>query len=229
MTEKEWLDSSDPEEMLFGLGDLGASDRKTRLFMCASCRRIWNLFKDERCQNGVTIAELYADGLASDEEFTEAQEEAENAAEETEAMVLPHFEKLALIGSANAAAFALSENVGRPITWEAKTAAEWTVYALAGSSAVDDPDREARRLTDFDDEVKGQCDLLRDIFGNPFRPVMLNPSCLTPAVVKLAQAIYDDRAFDRIPELVDTLQRARCDNEEILGHLRGPGPHVRGC
>jgi hypothetical protein len=74
-----------------------------------------------------------------------------------------------------------------------------------------------------------QARLLRDIFGNPFRPITLDLSFLTPTVVQLAQAIYDNRAFNRLPELADTLHDAGCDNEEILNHCRGQGPHVRGC
>jgi hypothetical protein len=45
----------------------------------------------------------------------------------------------------------------------------------------------------------------------------------------LAQAIYDDRAFDRLPILADALEEAGCDTADILAHCRGPGPHVRGC
>jgi hypothetical protein len=48
-------------------------------------------------------------------------------------------------------------------------------------------------------------------------------------VVRLAQGIYEDRAFDRLPVLADALEEAGCDNAEILSHCRGPGPHVRGC
>ena len=29
--------------------------------------------------------------------------------------------------------------------------------------------------------------------------------------------------------LTDALMDAGCDDEEILGHCRGKGPHVRGC
>jgi hypothetical protein len=45
----------------------------------------------------------------------------------------------------------------------------------------------------------------------------------------LAQAIYDDRTFDHLPILADALEDSGCDNQEMLTHLRGPGPHVRGC
>jgi hypothetical protein len=115
MTEKEWLESSDPEEMLVGLKEFQPSDRKLRLFMCACCRRIWNLFKDDRCREAVATAERYADGLASEEERQEADEEAANAAEEAE-----DEKNVALEGSGNAASLALSANEGESLTWEAK-------------------------------------------------------------------------------------------------------------
>jgi len=80
----------------------------------------------------------------------------------------------------------------------------------------------------LEDESDG-CSLLRDIFGNPFRPVTLDPRWLTPDVVEIAKAIYEDRAFDRMPILSDALMDAGCDNEDIINHCRGDGPHVRGC
>jgi hypothetical protein len=77
-----------------------------------------------------------------------------------------------------------------------------------------------------------QCEILRDFFGDPFRSVAVEPSWLTwndGTVPKLAQAIYDERAFDRLPILADTLEEARCTNADILGHCRQSLQHVRGC
>jgi hypothetical protein len=62
----------------------------------------------------------------------------------------------------------------------------------------------------------------------PFN-LSLNPCWLTLTVRQLAQAIYDDRAFDRLPILADALEDAGCDNADILNHCRQPGEHVRGC
>jgi hypothetical protein len=81
-----------------------------------------------------------------------------------------------------------------------------------------------------------QAGLLRDIVGNPFRPASVSPAWRTPQVVALAQAAYDQRALPsghldiaRLAVLADALEDAGCDNAELLGHLRGEGPHVRGC
>jgi hypothetical protein len=76
-----------------------------------------------------------------------------------------------------------------------------------------------------------QCDLLRDIFA-PFAVAAVHPSCLAwngNTIPKIAQGIYEDRAFDRLPILADALEDACCDNADILAHCRSGGEHVRGC
>lgn len=74
-----------------------------------------------------------------------------------------------------------------------------------------------------------QCALIRDIFGNPFRRVTFSPEWRTDTAVALARQMYESRDFGAMPILADALQEAGCDNEDILAHCRGPGPHVRGC
>jgi hypothetical protein len=74
-----------------------------------------------------------------------------------------------------------------------------------------------------------QPDLLRDIFGNPFRPVTADPRWLTDSVVAMAQTMYDSRDFGQMPALADALQAVECDNSDILEHCRHAPLHVRGC
>ncbi len=74
-----------------------------------------------------------------------------------------------------------------------------------------------------------QADLIRCIFGDPFRPVAVDPNWLTSDVLTLAKGIYDDKAFDRLPILADALQDAGCADEALLAHCRDGGSHVRGC
>ena len=78
-------------------------------------------------------------------------------------------------------------------------------------------------------ELLAQAVLMRDIFGNPFRPSAIEQSWRLPGMVELAQAIYDDRAFDRMLILADAIEKAGCHDSAILAHCREPGPHVRGC
>jgi hypothetical protein len=80
--------------------------------------------------------------------------------------------------------------------------------------------------------------LLRDLFGNPFRPRRLrpDPTWPMPLVASLATAAYRKRRgryldLDpvRLAVLADALEEAGCADEAILSHLRSAGPHVRGC
>jgi hypothetical protein len=83
---------------------------------------------------------------------------------------------------------------------------------------------------------EAQAALVRDVFGDPFRPLRLSPSLLTPTVLSLAQAAYEERIMPlghldpmRLAVLADAIEKVGCADEGILGHLRSPGPHVRGC
>ena len=71
--------------------------------------------------------------------------------------------------------------------------------------------------------------LLRELLGNPFRPVTFSPVWWTETVVSLARRIYESRDFAAMPVLADALEDAGCEDDDILTHCRGPGPHVRGC
>ena len=68
MTDQEWLACTDPQAMLEFLRGQ-TSDRKLRLFACASCRRIWPLMEDNRTRMAVEVAERYADGWINEEEL----------------------------------------------------------------------------------------------------------------------------------------------------------------
>src|SRR5205085_12433942 len=113
-----------------------------------------------------------------------------------------------------------AEAATRPTDPNAFSAAFWGAKSTASVMLHSDGRRE---------EQLKQAALLRDIVGNPFRPVALDPAWRTAAVVGLAEAIYAGRAFDRLPILADALEDAGCDNPDVLAHCRGPGPHVRGC
>ena len=97
-------------------------------------------------------------------------------------------------------------------------------YAAAHGSRVAGTDPVAELA-----ETAAQIRLIRDIFGNPFRPATFHPDWCTSTVTALARQMYELREFSALPILADALQDAECDNNDILGHCRGPGPHVRGC
>ena len=102
---------------------------------------------------------------------------------------------------------------GRFEAADASRSARWT-RAAAGDPAA---------------EERAQLALLRDVFGNPFRPVAFSPAWRTDTAVTLARQMYESRDFSPLPILADALQEAGCENADILAHCRGDGPHVRGC
>jgi hypothetical protein len=204
MTEAEWLACTDPELLLMWL-EGRIRPRKLRLFGCACCRRLWGLLPDERGRNAVVTAELFADGLVGEEALTSAARDAGAVSQR-------------LLGAAGAAAGAADE-----VTWGPdEFGGVYHTRLLLANGAYARGEREK----------VAQCQLLRDIVGNPFRPAALGPAWAgwsDRTIPKLAQAIYEERAFDRLPLLADALEDAGCADAGLLGHLRGPGPHVRGC
>jgi hypothetical protein len=78
-------------------------------------------------------------------------------------------------------------------------------------------------------EAGEQAAILRDIFGNPFRSLTIDSSFITAKVARLAKVIYDERAFERLPELAAALEQAGCVEPDILGHCREPEEHFLGC
>jgi hypothetical protein len=215
MTEAEWLACDDPRPMLESLlGDI--TERKLRLFACACCRRIGHLFIGRRCWWAIEVCERHADGSASDAELSEA------GAAASQAFIAPGVHRsdnsaTALAASAVWGATAHTSD-GSIFAGDARVGFAINTAIQAGDAV--EPQAQERRF---------QSDLLRDIFGNPFRPVAFAPGWRTDTVVALAKQMYDAREFGTMPILADALQDAGCDRDDVLSHCRGPGPHVRGC
>jgi hypothetical protein len=155
----------------------------------------------------VAVAERYADGLASDEGLASERRGAPFSNEYSEWVV------------------GLSAYDG---AWQA---VDWLTSAR--DLMKSDPDALRHFPIPLDDVVKRSVLLLRDIFGSlPFHPGNIARDVLAwndDTVRVIAKGIYDDRAFDRLPVLADALEEAGCTDQDILGHCRQPGEHVRGC
>jgi hypothetical protein len=182
-----------------------------RLFACACCRQVWHLLPDPRSRRAVEVAERYADGLATAGERVLAYADA----------------TMADMGDAYARA--------------------------AAACAREDPFAPPPPIELPALPPAARAALLREIFGNPFRPVAVDGEWtggpgnaieirrwapwLTPAARDLARAAYDSTAAApgvgldpfRFPALADVLEEAGCADPDLLGHLRGPGPHFKGC
>ena len=203
MTEEEWFASADAGALLRHLGR-EPSDRKARLVSCLCLRLVWDALVDARSRRAVEVAELFAEGDATEYQRMVAEANADAAeanARQQGRTTREYFRaiaaKMGVLKKINA--------VG--------------VYHFVAMHA---PDR-AR----IGAEVSP---LLRDIVGNPFRRVTLAPAWRTSTVLALAQGAYESRDFSVMPILADALQDAGCDSDDILNHCRDPhATHVRGC
>lgn len=209
--EAFWRHCEDPEQLRHCAGDK-ATDRKLRLFSCACCRQIWHRV-GEPVRRVVEVAERYADGQATWEELDTASDD----------IFIPHTPAAAF---AFAAAPDKTAQVADFAAWEVAESIAATV--VSGGVARGDPEWRAAVAV----ERRWQADLFRELLGNPFRPVVVDPTWLTwngGSAVRLAEVIYQDRTFDRLPELAEALEEAGCRDADLLQHCRQPGPHVRGC
>jgi hypothetical protein len=218
MTEAEWLASARAGPMLRLVGKK-AHTRKLRLFACACARRVWRRISQKVARRAVEVAEQFADGLATAEELSAAR----SALSRYLGGLMYPFRNT---DGASTAYYTTLEDACACARDTAAFGQETAAFKTTADAATLEAGRRA--------EQRQQCDLLRCIFGPlPFRaPPRLNPAWLAweaGTVPKLAAAVYDERAFDRLPILADALEDAGCTETEQLTHLRAPGPHARGC
>jgi hypothetical protein len=71
--------------------------------------------------------------------------------------------------------------------------------------------------------------LVRELYGNPFRNIVVDAGCRQPRTLAFARRLYQDRELTALPIFADALEDAGCSCVEVLEHFRGPGPHYRGC
>ncbi len=211
MTEQEWLQSADPLAMLeipFG----GISARKLRLFGVSCCRQNDDVFDDPREQHAIVTAEKLADGSITEAECSKAAAGLYDIRDELTEKFRLEWEVISFPLCLLAPRFAKDD-----ASYCARTIAEFARYSALAFDGIEH------------ELMSRQADLIRDIFGNPFRPVAFDPRWRTSDTVGLAQAIYEDKAFDRMPILADALMDAGCEDDQIIAHCRAAGPHVRGC
>jgi hypothetical protein len=199
MTEAEWLKCDRPQVILKFLHRKGRG-RKLRLLSCACCRSVPQVTADKEFHRAIETAERFADGGCTADELEACNYDLWDLVRDTR--------------------YGYS---GRDLPLGVD-------YALLAMTDLDRPVEWAARFNNG--RVRQR---LHDLFGNPFRPVRLAPDLFTPAVSSLAQAAYDERLLpggeldpERLGVLADALEEAGA-GEDVMGHLREKGPHVRGC
>jgi hypothetical protein len=220
MTEQEWLTKINPVPMVRFLRGK-TSDRKLRLFAVACCRRSCSVLPDEWRRKMVGVAEREADGFDTKDALRLAEQQARAA--------IPSFsrptEKVALAGAIGVMMPKATDAARVACNW----AGQLRLVLVYEQQAHDPQPRTISKKKILAEWGVEAVALLRCIFGNPFRPMRIEPAWTTPTVKGLAQAMYDERAFDRLPVLADALEDAGCINGDILNHCRQPSVHVRGC
>jgi hypothetical protein len=253
MGEQEWLSCGDPKKMLACLATFGrVSHRKLLLFASWCCRPLWPALADERSRQAVETIDRFADGQVTEEDLDTARSAALEAYRDADAPL------------SESCGAALSRGVPWVVPMDllnvctaAGTAYEvaWVRWRLEeDAAAADDPALSAAYVLFYLSEVSidltdeqameaalaperaAQAEILRDVVGNPFRPLALDPAWRTPTVLALAEASYEHRFLpsgqldpQRLAILADALLDSGCENSGIIGHLRHAGPHVRGC
>jgi hypothetical protein len=225
MTEQEWLVCDNPELMLQFLQGR-SSDRKLRLLAVACCRRAGELLRaDKHFPALLSFIECVADGegqqlgpltpAASDEEDHPVSIRFSFDAMLALAPSVPYDEPNPL--------FTLRGSVLYNDSW----IAAWNTISCLVFQAT------PGRGTEYDPSgLPFLSEVIRESFGNPFRSIAIESSWLSwndSTIPRIARSIYENQASDDFPILADALEDAGCTDSVILEHLRGPGPHGRGC
>ncbi len=257
MVEHQWMNGSLYKEM-YNFVRKRATTRQVRLLMVSCCRLHIADFFDPRIRVAIETAERCADDLAAEaianalwDEFvtTINPRLPESSIEGEIGRAIAGIYQLvgevwnqssdeerhcnAESAIAHAALMCLRDKPRESFTGGSGDAVEYCTTAIEQAAAFGFSEKRSESEQQIEPpKIRGQMKiarLLRDIFGKPFRPVTPDPRWFTSTVVDLAKAIYEGRAFDRMPILADALMDAGCDSEEIIEHCRGNGPHVRGC
>jgi|SRR5579883_391650 len=212
MTEAEWLTAEKCDDAMCStaLDSPGWLFRKQTLFSIACFQRVLAVLPDDRAAS--LLAEFEAAAL------TPTMDTSVDFTRPLSDYALGELYVLDGVASQQFL-FALVAVARGYISQVAETCSSAIVGAKNEQS--ENPDRE---------ENLAQAAILRDIVGNPFRPVTFSPEWRTDTAVTLARQIYESRDFSAMPILADALQDAGCDSDDILSHCRDPKQvHVRGC
>jgi hypothetical protein len=223
MREPDWLAGNDPDAMLDHMAERG-SDRKWRLFLCACLRELGHLLPDQRTRRAFLVLERFADGEAGAVDLAIAHADAIAAHRHLFSSAFPR-------DSRERRLFHRVEGVHQALVHATQAGPkDARIQAIQVAATL--------RNADLHDPAWGQriratqCALLRDLFGNPFRPARLSTTWLRTAgrqAVEVAAAIHADRSFDEMGILADALADADCPCDALVRHCRESVPHGRGC
>lgn len=228
MTEDEWIAGDAPEALLARLdGTLFATQRKMRLFVLAACRQVQAKLREPFVRLIAAAEEAAERNILLTPGPTPARSRFHDAL-----MTIRHYDPTEIEG-------------------EVQSLAGWAYHGVARASTC----AGAVRGLCPPATPAEQAELVRELFGNPYRkiwrvghgvrarvdtwPPEKKPRDMLfvrdwlawedGLILRLAESIYETRDFSRMPILADALEEAGCAEVLFLDHLRGGGPHARGC
>jgi hypothetical protein len=210
VTEAEWLACDDPEEMFFQVVDpLKTSHRRLDLFCSACVRLVWHLLDHPALKLPFEWLEMHPGERGRPPRGCHLRDHFQGPAR-----VLYEWRYRYDMGL-NTFAIHIAHDL-----W-----ADFYEYAFENLGKESTYDLSVLR----EDPSIFLPAVMREVFGNPFRPVVFDPNWSATTGSALARQMYDSRSFSAMPILADALENAGCDNPDILAHCRRSGPHVRGC
>ncbi len=221
--EEQWFACPEINSLLHRAIELGMSERKMRLFGCACCRMNWQHLREPAYKRAVEAGEQFAIGKITQEEMYAFAEDAvalipEKPPKKTIRRLTEDY--MAYLASVSAVDVArVEDDDGWPF-WERLVDNIFNTLLIASDQQGGLGEEAMQAIL---------CDRLRDIVGNPFRPVLVPPVWRTKTVLALAKSIQEERSFDRLTFLADILEKEGCTHAEMLNHCREQREHVLGC
>ncbi|MBY0457236.1 MAG: hypothetical protein K2V38_07855, partial [Gemmataceae bacterium] len=188
MTEAEWQACEEPVQMLRTLGP-DASERKLRLLAVACVRRV---FVGAPSPGGDAVKELVEGGEAYADDGVDLRKLNE-LREQLQARLVG---QSATSWSIVSAAIDLS-TADLNFQLAARAARQCTITAGYLSGARSQLKAAASAAANV--EAGHQARLIREVFGNPFRPISFLPEWRTDAAMLLARGMYESRDFSAMP------------------------------
>jgi hypothetical protein len=227
-----WFDCNDPVDLLKSLhpphtlGSLQPQSRQSRLYLLACARRLWHRLPIV-VRELILLAEMVTDSPRKEEplraavapiaaSLMQSPGEPEDCAAAKTELLATHFNSWnELEGNANKTAPPDS-----PLTEE-----EWRGFG----GLVYLPFETNTPSYHWVSRKHHSVEVLREVYGNPYRHIHFRQTWRTKDVTDLAWAMYSHGHFSAMPALVDALIEAGCNNRAILSHCRSSVAHVRGC
>ena len=226
MTEGQWLATSTAPMQMAKVAVRRADGRKLQLLGTAILQLVTDDSFDDSLLAAVAAVEAYACGELDERFFRTTAAAVEMAGRNAAGIRDGH----AAAAVATLFATDLRRSLPATLAWVRLIA---RLSDIVGETANRYPIVRTR-----------QCDLFREILGNPFRPWQPVAGWLDPAAriapdgatvrvsdtaLSLATTIDRDRAYDRLPILADALEEAGWSDPGLLTHCRAGTGHVRGC